>query len=124
MTILEIYQKYVNKDYQTKITYPQSKDYKHIEDEDKSIRWNREEKERLEREYEKAKEYYNIDQSKLDNQLRSDMIEALQEEYHVNEKQAEIIYGYAYSEKHSCMTDVFWFAGELAVVYEKIDKAR
>lgn len=91
-------------------------------DEDKSVKWNREEVERLRAVYEaevknRQKEFYdNV------NALEERARELLAKEYHFSKKETEIIWAKAYENGHSC-GDVYNTFLDLADMYEELRNA-
>lgn len=92
-------------EYEFKGTKPQKPEGYRIEnyvyDEEKSVRWNREHREQLIKEYEEEYEKYRNNLNKSRNTLLNDIIIAIQNEFNFNEEQAEKIYSLAYEESHS-----------------------
>jgi hypothetical protein len=123
LSIWEITENYKDKEYQNKTKYPESANFRFIEDEEKSIRWNREQKELMKEKYEEAVEAYEDENNRLIRKLADDMAEAIEGEFKlINKEQAIIIYNKAYEEKHSSMQNVFIYAEELAELYESLRK--
>lgn len=56
------------------------------------------------------------------NVLAEKIIQALQEDYKLTDKQARYIYGFAYHEYHSNFGDVIYHADELATFVENFPK--
>lgn len=78
--------------------YPKRTD---IIDEDKSVKWNREEVQRLRSAYEdKVKELNNC-KNTIDNALRKRIIELLAKDNDISVKESSKIWSYAYAEGHS-----------------------
>lgn len=92
-------------EYEFKGTKPQKPEGYRIENyvynEEKSVRWNREHREQLIKEYEEEYEKYRNNLNKSRNILLNDIIIAIQNEFNFNEEQAEKIYSLAYEESHS-----------------------
>ena len=119
-----IRQRYIDGYYKNQLEYPAIPRFKegHIFDEEKSARWNREECERQIEEARQKRKKYNEESARMYNILRSDTIEAIMNEYGFNEKQAAKIYDYAYNEKHSHMSDVFYYIDEICGLFKEIQK--
>lgn len=118
-TIEDVYVSYNNGDYNSKLGYPKAMRLpeNHIFDENQSVKWNREKVQEHNDRIVKEKEAYNEDSNRLAAQLRADAVEALQNEYDLTKKQAELVEAYAYQEKHSYMGDYinsFYDLGPLA----------
>ena len=96
----------------------------HIFDEEKSVRWNREE---LERNREAVKEYKNkISELNIlyDSVIMRAIIKAIEADFDVNEEQAAIIYGKAYEDAHSSgYIEVYYYAEDYAELYERLKEA-
>lgn len=95
-----------------------------IIDEDKSVKWNREEIER--RINVRAKEVKRLKTlgNKLDNLYEKTIIKALAKKYKISAKEASIIWGKAYEDSHSFgVKYVYDTFVELADMYEELRKA-
>ena len=95
-----------------------------IIDEDKSVKWNREEIERrINVRAEEVKRLQTL-RNKLDNLYDKTMKKALAKKYKISVKEAGIIWAKAYEDGHSfgirCVYDTF---SELADMYEELRKA-
>lgn len=123
-SVEEVGTAYRNEHYSNKLEYPSARYFKEnqIFDEEKSVKWNREERERRIEAANKKREEYNKEQVRLNKMLKEDIIAAILNEYDFNEKQAEKIYDYAYEEKHSHMNDMFYFIVELADLFKELQK--
>ena len=86
----------------------------HIFDEDKSVRWNREQVELHNKHAEAEWSRMNSDIQAKNNELHTDVIHYIMAEYGMNYKQAEALESYAYADKHSCMHDYFLYIDEFA----------
>lgn len=123
MSLQEVQDAYLNKEYENKMEYPYGKymSQNTVIDEDKSVRWNREQVEKHNKEIDDAKKVYREESTRLQNKLAEDIIAAIQYDYSsINEEQARKIYGYAYQEKHSHFNDVFYFIEELCDLYKDL----
>lgn len=125
-TLEDVQRDYNNGVYKNKLKYPNKSKFKEdtIFDEDKSVRWNREEAIRQNEKIDQEKKEYQKETNRLENQLQDDAIKALMESYKFNIDQASKIWHYAYSEKHSYMSDVFIYADELANFIEEFNKIK
>lgn len=106
LTLEDVRNRYEAGVYQTKITVDR-KEY--VFDEEKSVRWNREERVRLCGLYKKQKSAYWEDQNRLDRQFDEDLIQA---GVHyssgvLSEKQVCVVYSKAYAKWHSNIFELF-----------------
>ena len=100
----DVANKYRDGDYTNKMPSPyEMKVYSknHVFDENKSVKWNNEQIELKNKERELAFEKYRKESSRLTSLLEADIINAIVYEYKFNNKQANLIYQYAYQEHHS-----------------------
>lgn len=110
--------------YTNQMEYPNSRKYKenHIFDENESVKWNRkkviEENEKIE----KQREIYGAHTEELNEKFRDDCISALINQFKLNGKQAEIIYGYVYREYHSSIHDMCIYLEEIGSVIVDVIK--
>ncbi|MED0951494.1 hypothetical protein P4T70_25900 [Bacillus mobilis] len=118
----EISNAFVNKFYEPLQEYPSHRKFseKHVFDEEKSVKWNREEVERQNEQLKQRKTEWNSEKGRLNAKLQNDCIQILKEDYNMNEAQAEKLYGYVYQEKHSYMNDFFIHLEEFAKVTKEI----
>lgn len=107
--------------YNSALPYPTGKFREnHVFDEEQSIKWNKEEVVRRNNEYEQQRNEYRDDKNRLEKLLKDDMVYNLVYDFDLNQEQAEYTYDIAYAEKHSSMTDVFYYAVELAEYFVKM----
>ena len=94
-----------------------------IIDEDKSVKWNREEVERcINARTEEVKRLQTL-RNKLDNLYEKTAIKVLAKEYKISIKEASILWKYAYEDSHSSgVTSVYDTFSELADMYEELRK--
>lgn len=71
-------------------------------DEDKSVKWNREEVKRLNDEYQSECERLRKEYNKIQSLVTDAIIKDLSEEYELSAAECEIIWNRAYSEEHGC----------------------
>ncbi|MDX5808386.1 hypothetical protein [Bacillus cereus group sp. BfR-BA-02730] len=118
----EISNAFVNKFYEPLQEYPSHRKFSenHVFDEEKSVKWNREEVERQNEQVKQRKMEWNSEKSRLNAKLQNDCVQILKEDYGLNEAQAEKLYGYVYNDKHSCMHDFFIYLEEFAGVTKEI----
>ena len=95
-----------------------------IIDEDKSVKWNREEIERrINARIDEVKRLQTL-RNKLDNLYEKTVIKILAKEYKISIKEASILWRYAYEDSHSSgVTSVYNTFSELADMYEELRKA-
>lgn len=96
----------------------------HIIDEEKSVRWNREE---VERRNEAIKEEKKRLLSEYDAEIMrvtDEFIKWIEVTYNLNEKEARIIYSRAYDEHHSYWDDIYDAVDEYCEIYSKLLDAR
>lgn len=100
--------------------------YKHgdIIDEEKSVKWNREEIEkRINARTEEVKRLNTL-RNKLDNLYEKTAIKVLAKEYKISIKETSILWAKAYEDSHSSgVTSVYNTFSELADMYEDLRKA-
>ncbi|KXY51220.1 hypothetical protein AT268_32515 [Bacillus cereus] len=118
----EISNAFANDFYEPQQEYPSHIKFseKHVFDEEKSVKWNREEVERQNEQVKQRKMKWNSEKSRLNAKLQNDCVQILKEDYGLNEAQAEKLYGYVYNDKHSCMHDFFIYLEEFAGVTKEI----
>lgn len=123
----EINDKYRNGDYTNKMPSPydlKSYSKNHIFDEDKSVKWNKEQVELKNKEKHDAIKKYREESYRLSSQLDEDIKKAIAKEYTFNEKQAEIVFIHAYQEHHSYgYGEIINCLYELCDIFEKFKKA-
>jgi hypothetical protein len=115
----EIKEAYDNGEYKTKLPYPSGKKLKPTDfiDKSKSVTWNEQEIEKKNKELDEAYKAYRTDNSRLDDKLSEDVVNALVIEFKLHVLQAKKVQGYVYREHHSSMNDYFIYlreVGELA----------
>jgi len=103
MDAYTIRQKIDNKEYAAKAAYPTIRKFSqgHIFDEDKSVKWNREEVERHNTEVAKQMEAYRKAVIQGENTFKEDVIAYLLDTYSINKAMAEKIFAKAYDDGHS-----------------------
>ena len=100
--------------------------YKHgdVIDEDKSVKWNREEIERCINARTKEVKRLQTLRNKLDNLYEKTVIKILAKEYKISIKEASILWRKAYEDNHSYgITSVYNTFVELAEMYEELRNA-
>lgn len=122
MSINNIKDSWNNGDYKNKMEYPDATKFKetHVFDEEKSVKWNKEKVIYENNLINESKRVYQEESNRLNRKLHDDAVNALIDEYSFNKAQAERIWSFAYSEKHSHMNDVFYFVIELADLAEDL----
>jgi len=96
----------------------------HVFDEEKSVRWNREEFERLKKESQKQKSKINEMEMLYNSVAMMTIVEHIKLNYDVNNRQAGIIYSQAYEDSHSWgEIEILYKAEEYAEFYERMVEA-
>ncbi len=95
-----------------------------IIDEDKSVKWNRDEIEKGIKARADEVQRLNKRRNELDNLYEKTMIKALAKEYKISIKESNILWRKAYDDEHSYgVTEVYHAFSELADMYEKLRQA-
>lgn len=93
------------KDYENKLEFPKRPEgYKkegYVYDENQSVKWNREHRLELEKDYSDKLTEYQKESSNLELQFKHDLIRSSEKVYGINYKQGEIIYNQAWDQGHS-----------------------
>lgn len=76
-----------------------------ILNEEKSVKWNREEVIRLREEHDKEVVRLNIEKNNINNTYEESLVKVLSKEAKITRKEANIIWDFAYSQGHSCGID-------------------
>lgn len=111
--IYEIAEDYKNGLYKVKSKFPARKDHvfskRHVFDRDKSVRWNEERRDALEKTYREGQKAARQEQISKDRRLRDDLLRSGVGEARgkLNLKQVGRLYDRAFQEKHSNMLEVF-----------------
>lgn len=96
----------------------------YVIDEEKSVRWNREEVERhneaITNEKERLLSEYNAEIARI----TAEFIKWIEATYNLNEKEAKIIYSRAYDEHHAYWDDIYDAVDEYCEIYSKLRNAR
>lgn len=79
----------------------------HVFDEELSVRRNREMVEEYNQDIENKRNLKREKQAELDKKLTDDVVEYIREYYELTERQARIVEGWVYREKHAFMEDYF-----------------
>lgn len=70
-------------------------------DEDRTVKWNREEVVRLNKQSEDRSNEYVLERNRLSREMDSDIIKVFSTDSNLNEEQIAILYNYVYRELHS-----------------------
>lgn len=93
------------KDYENKLEFPKRpggyKKEGYVYDENQSVKWNREHRLELEKDYSDKLTEYQKESSNLELQFKHDLIRSSEKVYGINYKQGEIIYNQAWDQGHS-----------------------
>lgn len=119
MTYDMLYRKIVDKAYAPKVAYPDQKRYPetHIFDEDKSVKWNKQEVKMLNDVRDSQIKAYEAAQAEGELEFKEDVMDYVLDEYNLkdNRAAAELIYSQAYREGHSGgFSEILGCASELA----------
>ena len=79
----------------------------HVFDEELSVKRNREMVEEYNNDIENKRMLKREKQSELDKQLTEDVVNYIKEYYDLNDRQARLVEGWTYREKHAFMCDYF-----------------
>mgnify|MGYP003523047451 CR=1 FL=1 len=91
-------------------------------DENKSVKWNRNEVSRVNAEMKENYEAYKVEVEKMRAKEHNAIIQTFASEYNVSNEKVEAAYNYAYSESHSSgMYDVLITLEEVMDLYEKMN---
>lgn len=125
-TLYKVQEAYANKEYDVDLDFPRLNRYKefHVFDEEKSVKWNREEVERQNTLIQEAKDNWWKEKGRLQKCFHEDMVEAIQNDYKFNEAQAKKIFEYVYKEYHSNIGDVFMYVDEICDLFEDLMKEK
>ena len=116
MTYDEIAAKINARAYEPKMAFPKPQYARnHIFDEEKSVRWNREQEELHAEEYKKQLDAYRESANAGSRQFKEDVLLMLEENYGLNKKQLDIVYAAAYDDGHSAgFREVLYYANQYA----------
>ena len=89
----------------------------HVFDEEKSVRWNREEVERLNELYDKEKDRLKKAANKKFEEAKSLAKSFIQFHTECNENQASVIFSYVYEHYHSILSDFFEKLDEITFLF-------
>jgi hypothetical protein len=124
MTIDDVKIRYNRGDYTA--SYPSDEDCVHycegyVFDDEKSVKWNRNERERLNKHADDAMTAYRARVADLSEKLSADIAAALVSEYNFTNKFARKLYNYVHDEHHSYMGDVFIYVSEVADLCSEVE---
>lgn len=92
-------------------------------DEDKSVKWNREEVERRIKSREEEVKRLNREKAEINKLYEEGLKARLAEEYDLSLEEVNLIWDYAYSEEHSSgLNTVYTYFDDLAGLYEDLKK--
>lgn len=102
MTIFEVREAILNRTFKVEyMARPKYVKEDFVFNEDKSVKWNREEVERVNKSLKEDYEEYKKNVSDAEDAERKTIIKAFSNEYDISESKVEAAYNYAYSESHS-----------------------
>lgn len=126
LTTEEIMEKYRNGEYNAPAsTEPKLKKLyeKHIEDENKSVKWNKEFVIQNNEAYHNQLNAERKERAKASAKFEKDLLDAIAYEHDISVDEAEILFAYSYREHHSSgYHDVVSSISELVDVVEKVKK--
>lgn len=115
MDITEIRQKYDQGGYEPEpITIPDTVPENHVFDENMSVKWNRDQVEKHNREVKNLRIEERNREAHSENMLRTDVVNYIRGVYKFTAEQAAKIESEVYADKHSCISDYFYGADRLA----------
>lgn len=124
LTTEEVMTNYRNGDYDVpESTEPKLKKLhdKHIEDENKSVKWNKEFIVQNNEAYYKQNKARRDLQGEAISRLHQDFVMAVAYEHHIKEDEASLIYWHSYQEHHSSgFHDIIGGVDELVTLIEKV----
>lgn len=118
LSVEEVIVKFRNGDYEMKTPMPTKP--KFVQDEEKSIKWNKMQEASHDQRYEEEKKSWYNAKYALNKTLHKDAQKALAETYKITDKQSEQIYDFALSQKDSGFVSNFQFAMEIAELFDEI----
>lgn len=120
MDITEIRIKYEHGGYTYQLDIPKKVPADHVFDEELSVKHNRELVAKHNEDVDRLQQYRASMQAELYNQLTSDVIEYIMDNYDLTEKQSQKVESFVYQEHHSCMYDYFCYIDTFATFAENI----
>jgi hypothetical protein len=121
MTLMQIQKDYYLGKYSA--SFPSDQDYIHVVDEDQTVRWNKEQQQRLNKQYELEVKVYRESQCVLNNKLRHDMIlVGMSSVPALTKEQVEKVYDFTYVRYHAYMSEFFAFYEEYLELLQEITK--
>ena len=96
----------------------------HIFDEDKSYKWNRQQVAEYNAKIDLQIQEIKDKRAALSKKLHEDVAEAISREYGFTMEQSRIIECESYMDKHSCMSDYFYYCETLAEIINKVNSAK
>lgn len=92
----------------------------HVFDEDKSVKWNREQvkihNDRVAEEYKRR----SHDEREMDNKLRQDTLDVINKSFGISADRAGMLYEYCYDRYHDCMDEFFDELWDLCDLVNKV----
>lgn len=121
----EIIEKIRNNEYQSKEAYPERRGYRedHVFDENKSVKWNKEEVVRQNEKIKAQMDAYNKSKSEAQQEFKNDVESYILNNHNIKDNKdiAEEIYNKAYSDGHSGgLHEILNYADEIASFAETI----
>ncbi len=106
-------------------TKPNIKRYEaeHVFDENKSVKWNREEVERINKMYDEKAQELKEEKQAISAKAHDETIKYIQECLdNPSEEKAELLWSFIYREWHSCMSDCIYYISDMTELINSIDK--
>ena len=97
----------------------------HVFDEEKSVKWNREEVERINKMYAEKEQELKKEKQALLDKAEAETIKYIQECLdNPSKEKAELIWSFIYNEWHSCMSDCIYMISDMTELVNSLDKLK
>ena len=123
-TIEDIRKRYSQGKYTCDIKVPAKVASNHVFDENLSVKKNREMAAEHNENVQRLQKEKMLKNNELNLQMRKDVVDYIVNSYLLNQKQAEIVESYVYTEKHAFMCDYFSAIDDFAEMVERVSEAR
>ncbi len=115
-----IEENYNNGKYTFTKAMPKRVDIHYIFDENKTVKWNREQRIKHNDSIGELIEQWNEERKVVESKLHSDVVDFIVNCYGLTEAQAKLIESEVYADKHSCMSDYFYSVDKFAELVKDI----